>query len=108
MYESAACGSQMRRLPIDVENTPAGYFSVPSSQERTRSISKSEAVEGIEQLCWQLGIVNRGIGLLETCGHSANPLVRVVNRSGHHLNVVVNWLGRELVERPPPRLHRRS
>jgi hypothetical protein len=108
MYKSAACGAQMSRLSVDVENAPADYLAVPSCQERTRSISKSEAVEGIEQPCWQFGIVNRGIGLLETCGHGANPLVSVVNRSRHHLNVVVNRLGREIGERLPPILRGRS
>jgi hypothetical protein len=52
MYKSAACGAQMSRLSVDVENAPADYLAVPSCQERTRSISKSEAVEGIEQPCW--------------------------------------------------------
>jgi hypothetical protein len=61
MHKSATGGAQMGRVSVDVENAAAGDFSVPSCQERTSPISKSEAVEGIEQPSRQLGIVNQRI-----------------------------------------------
>jgi hypothetical protein len=49
MHKSATGRAQMSRVSIDVENPSTRYLAVPSCQKWSRSISKSEAVESVEQ-----------------------------------------------------------
>ena len=59
----------MSGIPINVEDASTRQFAVSSCQERSRTISESETIKGIEQGCRKLKLVHRRIGFLETSGH---------------------------------------
>jgi hypothetical protein len=108
MRQSATGRAQMRGIPVDVENTSTCYFTIPSRQEWARTIGESKTIKGVQERWRKLKLIDRRIAFLKTGGHCAYPNFSVVETGGHHFNVVGDGLGRDIGERHPPILHRRS